>query len=76
MHAPDLRGIYGRPVHLSDTRVVQADEAYIRDSILQPRHDIVAGYAPIMPSFSGLVSDADLERLVAYVRSLREGSGP
>ncbi|MBX6741458.1 MAG: cytochrome c oxidase subunit II [Acetobacteraceae bacterium] len=76
VHAPDLRGIYGRPVHLSDARVVQADEAYIRDSILQPRHDIVAGYAPIMPSFSGLVSDADLERLVAYVRSLREGSGP
>lgn len=76
VHAPDLRGVYGRPVHLSDGRVVQADEAYIRDSVLQPRRDIVAGYAPIMPSFSGLVSEADLERLVAYVRSLREGGGP
>lgn len=76
VHAPDLKGIYGRPVHLQSGRVVQVDEAYIRDSILQPRRDIVAGYAPIMPSFSGLVSEADLGRLVAYIRSLREGGAP
>jgi cytochrome c oxidase subunit 2 len=29
-----------------------ADEAYMHDSIFQPAKDIVAGYAPIMPSFS------------------------
>jgi cytochrome c oxidase subunit 2 len=47
-----------------------ADEAYIRDSILQPHRDVAAGYEPIMPSFAGLLSDGEIQSLVAYVRSL------
>ncbi len=39
VHAPDLDGVYGRQVHLADGRVVTADEAYLRDSILQPGDD-------------------------------------
>jgi cytochrome c oxidase subunit 2 len=74
--APDLAGLYGRDVRLADSRTVTADDAYIRDSILQPRKDIVAGYQPIMPSFSGAVGDADLQELVAYVRSLKDGGSP
>ena len=34
---------------------VTADEAYIRDSILQPRRDVAAGYEPIMPSFAAIL---------------------
>jgi cytochrome c oxidase subunit 2 len=70
VRAPNLAGLYGTEVHLSDGRVVTADEAYIRDSILQPRRDVVAGYQPLMPSFAGLVGEDDLQRLVAYIRSL------
>ncbi len=70
IRAPSLTGVYGRPVHLTDGRTVRADEAYIRDSILMPRRDVVAGYEALMPSFAGLVDDADLQRLVAYIRSL------
>ncbi|MCO6417958.1 cytochrome c oxidase subunit II [Siccirubricoccus sp. KC 17139] len=71
VHAPVLQGVYGRMVHLADGRTVRADQAYLRDSILQPQRDVVAGYAPIMPSFAGLVDEADLQRLVAYLQSLR-----
>jgi cytochrome c oxidase subunit 2 len=70
VHAPRLVGIYGRIVHLADGRTVRADAAYIRDSILQPRRDVVAGYEPIMPSFAGLVNDGEIQRLVAYIQSL------
>ncbi|HEU4659765.1 MAG TPA: cytochrome c oxidase subunit II [Pseudolabrys sp.] len=70
VHAPDLNRLYGHPVHLSDGRVVTADEAYLRDSILQPRHDIVAGFNPLMPSFRGVVSEEDLVSLIAYLKSL------
>jgi cytochrome c oxidase subunit 2 len=56
IHAPDLHGIYGRAVHLSDGSVVTADEAYLRDSILLPLKDIVVGFAPIIPSFRGAVT--------------------
>ncbi len=71
VHAPRLAGLYGRPVQLSDGRVARADDAYLRDSILQPRRDVVAGYQPIMPSFGGLIEEGELQRIIAYIRSLR-----
>jgi cytochrome c oxidase subunit 2 len=70
VHAPWLEGIYGTPQPLADGSIVTADAQYIRDSILQPKRQIVAGYRPIMPSFAGQVSEADLLRLVAYIKSL------
>jgi cytochrome c oxidase subunit 2 len=70
VHAPKLAGLYGRTVNLSDGRQVKADEGYIRDSILQPKRDVVAGYEPIMPSFAGLLDDGEIHSLTAYIRSL------
>ncbi len=72
VHAPRLQGVYGRPVHLSDGRVITADDAYIRELILQPEKDVVAGYKPLMPSFEGLVGDDEILRLTAYIRSLKD----
>jgi len=70
VRAPDLHGVYGRLVHLADGRTVKADEAYLRDSILLPRKDVVAGFEPIMPSFAGVATEGDLIKLVAYLKSL------
>jgi cytochrome c oxidase subunit 2 len=70
VHAPKLSGLYGRTVNLSDGRQVKADDDYIRDSILQPKRAIVAGYEPIMPSFAGLLDDGEIQSLTAYIRSL------
>ena len=70
VHAPDLHGVYGHPVHLADGRTVIADEAYLRDSILLPDKDIVAGFSPIMPSFTGVASEDQLVALLAYLKSL------
>jgi cytochrome c oxidase subunit 2 len=74
VRAPPLEGLYGRPVPLQGGEVVIADDKYIRDSILLPRSQIVAGYDPVMPSFSGIVTEEDLVRLIAYIKSLA-GSG-
>src|SRR6185312_9780882 len=70
VHAPNLAGLYGRMVQLAGGRTVVADDAYIRDSILLPKRDIAAGYEPIMPSFAGILSDGEIQSLVAYIRSL------
>ncbi len=70
VHAPDLHAVYGHAVHLADGRTVIADEAYLRDSILLPNKDVVAGFAPIMPSFAGVASEAQIVALLAYVKSL------
>ena len=75
VRAPLLEGLYGRPVPLQDGSVVIADERYIRDSIVLPNSQIVAGYAPEMPSFAGQVTEDELIRLVAYIKFLADESG-
>lgn len=72
VHAPALEGLLGRAVHLQDGRTIMADEAYVRDSILLPRKDVVAGFEPVMPSFAGQVSEEDIQALIAYLRSTAE----
>ena len=67
---PNLQGVFGKPVLLQDGRTVTADENYIRESILDPGAKIVNGFKPVMPTFQGLVSEEQLNALVAYVKSL------
>jgi cytochrome c oxidase subunit 2 len=67
---PNLQGIFGKPVQLQDGRIVTADENYIRESILDPGAKIVTGFKPVMPTFQGLVSEEQVNALVAYVKSL------
>jgi len=67
---PSLAGLFGKTVKLQGGTTVSADENYIRESILDPRAKIVAGYQPIMPTFKGLVSEEGLLQLIAYIKSL------
>ncbi len=67
---PTLNGLYMKGVGLADGRVVRADEAYLRESILDPGAKIVAGYPNVMPSFRGVLSELEVLELIAYIRSL------
>jgi len=69
---PNLIGVFGRPVLLEDGSTVMADENYIRESILDPGAKVVNGFKPVMPTFQGLVSEEQLNALVAYVKSLSQ----
>lgn len=68
--APALKGLYGKPVKLADGGNVVADEQYIRESILRPMSQMVAGYDPIMPVYQGRIGEEDLQQIVAYIKSL------
>ena len=70
VHAPNLAGVYGKPVPLADGTTVVADERYLRDSILLPLKEVAAGYEPIMPSFAGKIGEDDILDLIAYIKSL------
>ncbi|NLG72409.1 MAG: cytochrome c oxidase subunit II [Chloroflexi bacterium] len=72
--APDLAGIFGQPRPLESGENVIADESYIRESILFPSEKIVAGYAPIMPTYEGRITEEQLLELVAYIQSLGAGA--
>jgi cytochrome c oxidase subunit II len=69
---PVLKGAYGKPITLQNGQTVTADDAYLRESILNPQAKIVAGFQPLMPTFKGLVTEEQLLQLIAYVKSLGE----
>ena len=51
---------------------VVVDEAYIRESILNPMAKVTVGFQPIMPTFQGLVNEEGLLELIEYVKSLKQ----
>jgi cytochrome c oxidase subunit 2 len=67
---PNLEGVFGTPVQLTSGETVNADEAYVRESILNPSAKVVAGFQNVMPTFQGLVTEEDLLQLIEYVKSL------
>jgi cytochrome c oxidase subunit 2 len=73
--APSLSGLFGRSVTIDGEYRVLADDAYLRESILDPTAKLVTGYLPLMPSYRGHLNDEQVEQLVAYIRSLG-GSPP
>jgi glucose/arabinose dehydrogenase len=51
-----------------------ADEAYLRESILDPRAKTVSGFERgeyAMPSYAGVVTDSQLESLILFIKSLK-----
>ena len=71
---PTLVNLFGSTVPLTSGATVKADEAYIRESILQPAAKVVAGYQPVMPTFQGLVTEEGVLELVEYIKSLGPGT--
>jgi len=74
--APSLNGVYGAAVLLADGATVTADDAYIRESILDPKAKIVAGYQPLMPTFQGQMTEEEILSLTAYIKSLQSQPVP
>jgi cytochrome c oxidase subunit 2 len=68
---PVLDGLLGKTVSLQSGGTIVADEAYLRESILNPSAKVTAGYQPIMPTFQGLVSEEQLLQLIEYIKSLQ-----
>jgi cytochrome c oxidase subunit 2 len=71
---PMLQDLFGKSQVLQSGETIVADEAYIRESILNPRAKIVAGFQPIMPTFQGQVNEEGVLELVEYVKSLKSGA--
>jgi cytochrome c oxidase subunit 2 len=71
---PALNGLFGRETQLVGGQKITADEAYIRESILNPQAQLVDGFGPIMPTFQGQISEDQLVQLLAYIKSLQANS--
>jgi cytochrome c oxidase subunit 2 len=71
---PVLKGLYGKQVLVQGQQPTTFDDAYIRESILNPNAKIVSGFQPLMPTFQGLVTEEQLLQLIAYIKSLSDAS--
>jgi cytochrome c oxidase subunit II len=67
---PNLAGVYGSKLTLTNGSQVLVNEAYLRDAILNPSQHVTAGYAPIMPTYQGQISEDGLIDIVEYLKTL------
>jgi cytochrome c oxidase subunit 2 len=67
---PMLGGLFGATVRLEGGETARADEAYLRESIVNPNGRITAGFQPVMPAYQGLISEENLLELVEYIKTL------
>lgn len=71
---PSFKGVYGTGETVLTNgaeRQIKIDEDYLRKSILEPNADVVKGYQPLMPPQKGIVTDDEVEALIAYIMSLK-----
>ena len=72
---PSWKGLYGseREIAKSKVKQVKADEAYLRESILNPAAKVVKGFEKFdtgMPIYEGILNEAQVESLILYIKSL------
>lgn len=69
---PSFKGLFGHQVTLTSGARVTADENYIRRSMLEPQAEIVEGFAPVMPTFQGRLKDAEINAIIAYMKTMKD----
>ena len=69
--APSFKGRFGKMENLANGETVLVDENYIRESILHPQAKVVAGFQPVMPTFQNVLTDRQIDALIAYIKSLQ-----
>ncbi len=67
---PNLVGVYGSHLTLSSGQTITVDDEYLRSAILNPSQHITQGYAPIMPTYQGQISEDGVIALVEYLKHL------
>ncbi len=73
-NGPSFLGVFGKETDFADGSELVVDENYIRESILSPRAKVVAGFQPIMPTYQGVLTDKEIDGLIAFIKSLGGGS--
>jgi len=70
MTGPTWLGLFGSNAELADGTTVVSDEAYITESILDPKAKEVAGFSPTtMPPYT--LSEVEIANIIAYLKTLK-----
>jgi cytochrome c oxidase subunit 2 len=73
-----MANLYGSQVRVLEDGVlktVTADENYLRESIVNPSRKVVEGFQPLMPNYQPVLSEEQINELVAYIKTLGHQGG-
>ena len=70
MVGPTWKGLVGSLRKFKDGSQSVADEAYLRESILNSGAKMVEGFDEGMPSYMGVLTDRQVDALILYIKSL------
>ncbi len=65
---PTWKGLWGSTVTLQDEHQVVVDDAYVTESIRDPKAKITKGYPATMPAVA--LSDQQIAEIIAYLKTL------
>jgi cytochrome c oxidase subunit 2 len=67
---PSFKGLFGSSKSFADGSTVVADEAYLKESILNPSAKVVSGFpAGVMPAFQGMMKEDQVAALIAFIKA-------
>ncbi|MCB1227400.1 MAG: c-type cytochrome [Verrucomicrobiales bacterium] len=72
---PSWKGLFGSERDIAKQGKVKADEAYLKESILNPSAKVVKGFEKFdtgMPIYSGILNDGQIDSLILYIKSLAD----
>lgn len=70
---PTFKGLFGKKeIVLRNGKEVEivVDEAFIKQTLLEPEKERVKGFPPIMPSQKGLLTDQEIDAIIHYLKTL------
>jgi cytochrome c oxidase subunit 2 len=67
---PSLRDVFGGSFASTTGAVNLVDEAFVRQSILEPNASVRAGFEPVMTAFAGRIDDAEIDAIIAWLKSI------
>lgn len=71
MAGPTFKGSWGNVRQFQDGSEEAMDENYVRNSVLYPQKQIVAGYPPVMPTYKGQLDDDEIGYIIEYLKTLK-----
>ena len=66
---PTFKGMYGRKTKLKDGSTVTDDDAYMRESIVDPSAKVVDGFDDVMPKPE--LTDEEVNQVIEYLKTLK-----
>jgi cytochrome c oxidase subunit 2 len=77
---PSLKDVFGRTVVLvgadGKETTLTADADYLRQAIVGGAPGVVKGFEPVMPSYAGVFSDAELDQILDFLKGAPPQSAP